>query len=173
MAQPIDHISNPCAALEEDLVLLHYGDLSGTELSALQAHVPSCSDCSAYLAELGKLLPSTVKTDEPPQSFWTDYNRELRLKLDGASDQKSWVERIRELLQIRWVPVLATAAIIALALTFTIGKGLWPSKNIAPEDEAFMEVLPVAENLDFFKAMDVLDDLDLLEFLSSQSNNNA
>ncbi len=79
MAQPIDQISSPCAALEEDLVLMHYGDLSGTELSALQAHVPSCSGCSAYLAELGKLLPSTVITDEPPQSFWTDYNRELRL----------------------------------------------------------------------------------------------
>ena len=27
-----------------------------------------------------------------------------------------------------------------------------------------MEVLPVAENLEFFKSMDVLDDLDLLEF---------
>ena len=36
-----------------------------------------------------------------------------------------------------------------------------------------MEVLPVAENLDFFKSMDVLDDLDLLEFLGNQSNNNA
>ena len=48
---------------------MHYGDLSGTELNALQAHVPSCSGCSAYLEELGKLLPLTVKTDEPPQEF--------------------------------------------------------------------------------------------------------
>jgi hypothetical protein len=36
-----------------------------------------------------------------------------------------------------------------------------------------MEVLPVAENLEFFKAMDVLDDLDLLEFLGNQNNGNA
>lgn len=32
-----------------------------------------------------------------------------------------------------------------------------------------MEALPVAENLEFFKAMDVLDDLDLLESMGSQS----
>jgi hypothetical protein len=31
-----------------------------------------------------------------------------------------------------------------------------------------MEALPVAENLEFFKAMDVLDDLDLLESMGSQ-----
>jgi hypothetical protein len=33
--------------------------------------------------------------------------------------------------------------------------------------------LPVAENLDFFSAMDILDDLDLLEFIGSQGNNAA
>ena len=173
MAQPSHQISSPCAAFEEDLVLMHYGDLSGTELNALQAHVPGCSGCSAYLEELGKLLPLTVKTDEPSQDFWTHYNRELRGKLDDAGAKRSWGEKISELLQVRWVPVFATAAVIALALTFTIGKGIWPSKDNSPEDEAFMEVLPVAENLDFFKSMDVLDDLDLLEFLGNQSNNNA
>jgi hypothetical protein len=36
-----------------------------------------------------------------------------------------------------------------------------------------MEELPMAENLEFFKAMDVLDDLDLLEYMGSQGNGNA
>jgi hypothetical protein len=31
-----------------------------------------------------------------------------------------------------------------------------------------MEALPVAENLEFFRSMDVLDDLDLLEFIGNQ-----
>jgi len=31
----------------------------------------------------------------------------------------------------------------------------------------------VAENLEFFRAMDVLDDLDLLEAMDSQGNNSA
>jgi len=30
-----------------------------------------------------------------------------------------------------------------------------------------MEVLPMAEDLDFFKTMDVLDNLDVLEFMAS------
>ena len=68
------------------------------------------------------------------------------------------------------LPAFATAAIIALALTFTLSKGLWPKNDPAKEDVAVMELLPVAENLDFFKSMDVLDDLDLLESMGSQGN---
>jgi len=40
----------------------------------------------------------------------------------------------------------------------------------AQEDAAMLEILPVAENLEFFNAMDVLDDLDLLESMGNQSN---
>jgi hypothetical protein len=34
-------------------------------------------------------------------------------------------------------------------------------------------VLPVAENLEFFRTMDVLDDLDLLESMGNQNSNAA
>jgi hypothetical protein len=33
-----------------------------------------------------------------------------------------------------------------------------------------MEVLPVTENLEFFTNLEVLDSMDLLEFLGSQGN---
>ena len=55
--------------------------------------------------------------------------------------------------------------VLALELTFTLGKQIWPSDELLREEEALMEVLPVAENLDFFKTMDVLDNLDVLEFM--------
>jgi hypothetical protein len=59
-----------------------------------------------------------------------------------------------------------------VALTFTLGGGLGSGKNGTPDDE-FTEVLPVAENLEFFRAMDVLDDLDLLESMGNQNSNAA
>jgi hypothetical protein len=172
MAELNHPISSPCRAFEEDLVLLHYGDLGGAERDTLQAHVPSCPGCSTYLRELAHLLPLTVKADEPTESFWLDYNRELRSKIDHAA-KGSWAAKIADFLRVRWMPVFATAVVVALALTFTLGKGLWPSNNNSTEDEALLEALPVAENLEFFKSMDVLDNLDLLEYLSSQNNGNV
>lgn len=174
MADQNNSLSTPCKSLEEDLVLLHYGDLGGTELDTLQSHIKGCMDCTGYLAELGALLPLTVKADEPPQTFWTDYNRELRYKLDDAAAKQSWWQSLATFFQPRWLPALATAAVVVLALTFTLGKGFWPTQgNPQEEDDALIEALPVAENLEFFKAMDVLDDLELLEYMGSQGNGSA
>ena len=35
--------------------------------------------------------------------------------------------------------------------------------DLPTDEEALLEILPIAENLEFFKAMDLLDSLDLLE----------
>jgi len=170
MAEPKKALSTPCAALEENLVLYHYGDLEGAERPALQKHLQNCPGCSGYLQDLGTLLPLTVKTDLPPPSFWNDFNRELRHKLDGAAEKKSWRRTLAAFFQPRLVPVFAAAAVVALALTFTIGKGIWPTADLAENDAAMMEELPVAENLEFFKSMDLLDNLDLLESMGNQGN---
>ena len=158
----------PCKTLEEDLVLFHYGDLASTERDALQSHLIGCTSCAAYLRELGNLLPLTVKADEPAQTFWDDYSRELRHKLDATTEKKLWWQNLAVIFQPRLLSA-AGAAVVAIALAFTLGKGVWPTKDIPHDDEAMMEALPVAENLEFFKAMDVLDDLDLLESMGSQS----
>jgi hypothetical protein len=52
----------------------------------------------------------------------------------------------------------------------TFGKGIWQSNDLPKDDAAMIEALPVAENLEFFKAMDVLDDLDLLESMGNQGD---
>jgi hypothetical protein len=173
MAGQSNSLSTPCKPLEQDMVLLHYGDLRGIELDTLQSHIKGCTGCTGYLTELAKLLPLTAKADEPPQTFWTDYNRELRHKLDDAAAKQSWWQSLVVFFQPRWLPALATAGVVVLALTLTLGKGIWPTNSNPPENEALIEALPVAENLEFFRAMHVLDDLDLLEFMGSQGNNNA
>jgi anti-sigma factor RsiW len=149
--------------------MFHYGDLDGAERGALQAHLQGCAACAGYLKELGTLLPLTLQADQPPETFWVDYNRELRQKLERAAEKKSWIQTLGEFFQPRWMPALATAGVVALALTFTLGRGIW-STNDPQDDAAIMEMLPVAENLEFFKTMDVLDNLDLLESMGNQSN---
>ncbi|MSP39985.1 MAG: zf-HC2 domain-containing protein [Deltaproteobacteria bacterium] len=160
-----------CAALEEELVLLHYGDLGGADKDRLTAHVAQCSGCAGYLKELASLLPLTLKSDAPPPEFWLDYQRELRHKIDDASATNGLRRWFTALLQPRYLPAFASVALVVLALTFTLGKNHWSGKNIS--DDELAETLPVAENLEFFSAMDVLDDLDLLDLLGSQSNNAA
>jgi hypothetical protein len=101
-----------------------------------------------------------------------DYSRELRHKIDAAVESKSWWQNIAAICKPRYLSALAAAAVVALALTFTLGGGSWSGKNDMP-DEAITEALPVAENLEFFRAMDVLDELDLLEVMGNPANDAA
>ena len=172
MANRTNSASTACPEWEENLILFHYGDLAGAERQKLENHFASCAGCTGYLKELAMLLPLAVKADEPPEEFWANYNRELRHKLDDAAEKKTWRRALTALFQPRYLPAFATAAVVVLALTFTLGKGLWSAKYSVQDDE-LAEALPVAENLEFFSAMDVLDDLDLLEFIGSQGNSAA
>jgi hypothetical protein len=170
MTETARQLTAPCAEREENLVLFHYGDLDGTERDDLHAHVGRCAACASYLKDLGTLLPLTVAASEPAASFWSDYNRELRKKIDATLEHKTWTQKLGEFFQPRWVPAFATAAIVALVLTFTFGRGIWSPGEPVQEDAALVEVLPVAENWEFFNTMDVLDNLDLLESMGNQGN---
>ncbi len=172
MTERINPAASACADLEADLVLLHYGDLDGAERARLQAHAANCAGCSGYLNELTTLLPLTVTTDTPPQEFWMNYNRELRHKIDAAVENKSWWHKLTVIFKPGYLPAVASAALVVLALSFTLGGGLWSGKNGTPDDE-MTEALPVAEHLEFFRAMDVLDELDLLEVMGSPASNAA
>lgn len=162
-----DRLLSPCRNLEENLVLFHYGELPAPERFALEQHLSGCANCNGYLNDLSALLPLTIKADEPPETFWLEYNRELRHKIASTRDKRWWPAKFGALFQRRLLPAFGAVAAIAVALTLTLGKGLWQSRDLPREDEALMEVLPMAEDLDFFKTMDVLDNLDVLEFMAT------
>jgi anti-sigma factor RsiW len=162
-----------CRNLEEDLVLYYYGELSESDRRNCEAHLKDCEYCRGSLAAMNKLLPITAAHDEPPPTFWNDYSREMRHKLDLVAERKSWWQSIAGLFGPLRVPALATGAVLLLALALTFGKGLWQPSAPAPDDESFMEVLPIAEQLDFFSDMELLDNLDLLETLGGQGNGTA
>lgn len=172
----IRHEKSPaeaCEQFEEDLVLYYYGELAAREHSAVTDHVQSCEPCRLYLKEMESILPLMITPDEPPQAFWDDYSRELRHKLTAAQRGKSWWQNLMSFLQPWAIPAYATAAVAVLALTLTFGKGFWGSKEAPQEDEAFMEILPAAENLEFFENMEVLDTMDFLEDLGTPAKSSA
>src|SRR5262245_10902928 len=173
MAQHDQATAVACKQFEEDLVLYYYGELGGSERMTVEGHVQSCQSCRLYLKELESILPLTVKPDEPPPAFWDDYSREMRRKLAEAGERKSWWQSSALFLQPWAIPVSATAIVAVLAMTLTFGKGFWSSKDSPQNDEAFMEILPTTENLEFFKTMEVLDAMDLLENMGGPAKSSA
>jgi predicted anti-sigma-YlaC factor YlaD len=162
-----------CREFEQDLVLYYYGELSGSEHDFIESHINDCRGCALSVQRLGSLLPMTVETDEPPPDFWDNYSREMRHKLAEVRERQSWWRRWASSFRPWAIPALATTAVIAVALTLTLGKALWAPRGIPVNDEAFMEVLPMTENLEFFKTMDLLDALDFLEDLGNSAQGSA
>jgi len=173
MVTPPKAISKACKNLEEDLVLYYYGELTGPARADVESHLKNCDSCRLSLGEMSKLLPMTVEPDEPPQAFWDNYSREMRRKLDAVVESETWWEKIAAVFRPLPMPVLATGAVVLLALTLTFGRGLWQSSAPSSDDAAFMEALPMAENLDFFTNLELLDNMDLLETLSGPGNGTA
>lgn len=152
-----------CKDFEQDLVLYYYRECAAKERLGVESHLKGCAGCQQFLADLSRLLPLTVKPDEPPPVFWQSYSSELHRKLAAAEHKLSWRGVLAAYFRPWSVPALATALILVLALTFTFGKRMWRWQDLPPEDEAVLEILPMAENLEFFKAMELLDSMDLLD----------
>jgi hypothetical protein len=68
------------------------------------------------------------------------------------------------------IPVLATAAVLLLVLSFTVDKGFWRPSERPSQDEALLEVLPITENFEFYNNLDLLDNMELLEFMGEPRN---
>ena len=165
-------MATACDEFEQDLVLYHYGELSGETRDHIATHLRGCSGCASYLKELAVLLPLTVIDDEPAEEFWQDYSREMRHKLADLQEKKPWWQSVLALLRPWTVPALAGTAVVALALTLNIGKKT--TTNDAPTaDQALIEVMPMAENLELLNNMDVLENIDVLEVMGSSGNEAA
>jgi hypothetical protein len=162
-----------CNEFEQDLVLYHYGDLSGEGRDRLTTHLRACSGCETYLKELAALLPLTVNTDEPGEEFWQNYSRELRHKLADLQEQKSWWQEFQAFLRPWTLPALAGTAVVALAVTLNIANKTTPIDDLPAADPALMEVLPMAENLELFNNMDVLENIEVLEVMEGTGNEAA
>jgi hypothetical protein len=148
-----------CKDFERDLVLYYFDDCAGTKQSRIEMHLESCAPCRRFLEDLQKILPLTVKLDNPPQAFWEDYFKELRAKLAAVEPKRPWWVAFSFLRP--WpVPAVATALVLILTITFTLIKDWRGSSQLRPADETLLEVLPIVQNLDFFETMELLNSLE-------------
>ncbi len=170
MAERNPFASQTCKEYEQDLILYYYGELGEGELHRTEAHLKGCDSCCQTLEALRSLLPRTVKEDHPPQSFWDDYSRELRGKLDQVEAKVSWWDRIVSLIRPWPVPVAATAIVILLALTLTLNRTLRRPEQAPPVNEDIFEILRIADDAEFYKNLDLLDSMDMLEVPGAFSN---
>lgn len=146
--------------MEKDLVLYYYGECEETRRKELERHLESCAPCRDFLDDLRKILPATARRDEPPESFWEDYSREMRRKLWSAEPKVPWWQRI--FLRPWPLPAVAMALVLALAVTLTFTRRLW-WPELPPRETAVLEVMPMVENLEFFTVMDMLEAMEFLE----------
>ena len=166
-------MATACNEYEQDLVLYHYGDLHGADRDQVATHLHGCAACASYLKELATLLPLTVKLDEPAEDFWHDYSREMRHKLAGFHEKKTGWQTVQDFIRPWTIPALAATAVVALALTLTSGKKSSTPTRMPAEDQALMEVLPMAENLELLNNMEVLESIDLLELMGNLDSDTA
>jgi predicted anti-sigma-YlaC factor YlaD len=162
-----------CKELEQDLVLYYYSELNDNNQKRMEGHLESCPSCRFFLEELKSLLPLTLKSDEPPTVFWENYTREVSAALAKAEENVSWWSQLSVYFRPWPLPALATALVIMIAVTFTLTKRPWRTQDLPPTEEALLEAMPIAENLEFFKAMEFLDAMDLLESMGGPSNGSA
>jgi len=173
MAQNENRVQGDCTNFEPDLVLYYYGECDRKDHLRVETHLEGCGSCRRFLEELRQLLPLTSKPDQPDEAFWHAYSREIRGKLAEVREKPSWWNEILTLFHPWPVPALATALILVVALTLTFTKGLWRSQGTPPKELTLLEILPVAENLEFFEAMEILDAMDLLEAVEGAKNGSA
>ncbi len=170
MAERTHNPSQSCKEYEQDLVLYNYGELRAGELDRMEAHLRACESCGQTLESLRSMLRLEVKDDNPPQSFWDDYSRELRVKLDQVEAKVSWWNRILSLLRPWPVPAATTAIVLLLALTLTLDRTLWRPEQGPPVNEEIIEIFRMADDVEFFKNLDLLDSMEMLEVPGALSN---
>lgn len=166
MAAKQDLSRQACGRSEADLVLYHYQELGGADGNKMALHLEGCVACRLFLEELQRLLSQTIVADDPPAAFWQSYSKDIHDRLGASENAAGWRETLLSLFRSWPVPVAATAAVFALAITLTLARGRWwPGETPPPE---LGEMLSVTDNLEFLKSMDFFDSIDLLEAMEGK-----
>jgi hypothetical protein len=165
MIERTDTLRTVCKDFEEDLVLYYYGDNSEAERSLVEAHLQKCAPCRVFLEDLRKLLPQMAKPNELPQSFWDNYYRETVEKLAAQEERRYWWRNLFAPMRGWMLPAFGTVAVAVFAVVLVLSKGNWHFSLNQPGERIPQEILADTNQLEFFKSMDMLEDLSKLEAL--------
>lgn len=163
-------LTHACKSYEEDLVLYYYGESGEADRLHIEQHLGLCSSCQSFLDDLRRLLPQMAQTETRPQAFWDNYYRETIAKLAEQQERKHWWRDLLSPVKMWAVPAFGTVAIAILAIGLVIGKGkLGFVTDNAPANIP-QEILVDADQLEFFKSLDMLESLSALEDQEGKSS---
>lgn len=122
---------------EDDLTLLHYGELGAADAREARAHLEGCAACRATQQELQRLLAVVDGSDvpEPAPAFESQVWRRLQpaLRAERRPERSGLMDRLRAWLSMpavgRWGLASGVAALIVAA--FAAGR-FWPAAPAAP-----------------------------------------
>ena len=153
-----------------DLVPFLRGELNAEERDRVQHHLDGCEQCRESMSALYATMQQvSSRLEELPTPNWSDYRRELRLKLTRRAEAGSrW-----------WRPgmvwaSLATAGVGIAALILTLSMGLpWQSwhgtatgvDQLAMEQPAEVVDVGLLRNYGVVERLDLLEDYDVIEHL--------
>ena len=153
-----------CKNLEEDLVLYYYGETSDAEKRRIEDHLSGCRSCGRFVDDLRRLLPQMATAQQFPQSFWDSYYRETLAKLAKQEERSHWWTNLFAPMKMWMLPAFGTVAVAILAIGLVFNRG--DSQRLSDRSvEAAIpqEILADANQLEFFKTMDMLESLGKLE----------
>jgi hypothetical protein len=164
MKEVTHKLESACRAFEADLVLFYYGDIAGEERRRVETHCADCLRCRRFLDDLKRLLPQMAKAKPLPTDFWDRYYRETLQKLAAQEARGSWLRNLFAPMHVWLIPAFGTVAVAALAVTLVLGKNGWNFHLSAPQQEVIpQEILADEAKVEFFKSMDLLESLGVLE----------
>lgn len=154
-----------------DLIPYLRGELKGHKLRHVEDHLGTCRACADETAALAQTLKLIARQLEGlPTPDWTEYRRELRLRLAGRQEQRSWWR-----LGVIWGPLAAAgvAALVLLSLNMMHAEEtVTPAVEQLALADANVDLLrnyPVVERMDMLENYDVIEHLDELQKAPAQS----
>lgn len=106
-----------CAAIQEELEALHYGDLDGAERQSVEAHLASCPACRAALEAVRETAASldTIPVPEPGEIAWARFDRQLDARIAPLRAQRM-ARSYGFFGRARLIPVAAAVLIAGLSV---------------------------------------------------------
>ncbi len=167
-------LKSACRAFEADLVLYYYGDVEEADRRRVESHCQDCSHCRRFLDDLHRLLPQMARPKPLPVDFWRNYYEETIKKLAAQEARGSWWRNLFAPMHVWLIPAFGTVAVAVLAVALVFGKSGWNWRLTAPQKQAIpQEILADQSKVEFFKSMDLLESLGVLEKMEGSQSRSS
>ena len=157
----------PCPHHKETLWLDVYGELDPNERPAWEKHLETCEGCRQERAQLLRLLqtvkvsmPSPALSREKAETLISSITRKLR-----SEREETWGRKRLWGMPNRFIPALAAASILIVALGWFGMKGFRSPSSIRSLSNLKSEELILVKDLDIIKNLELLEEMDTLRKL--------